>query len=687
MSEKTDNALKIRAAFEHSNPFLSAISHGDPWDNDVTDLETLNAETKTLIDKLLTARMQDMSTPLAGLFLGEAGSGKTHMLKRILSRALDEGNPAVLVNVRAFLNASGAKYDLFKEVVSCLKKQHRGGRTQLDMLMEKLNEVCLSMCKDTAGRIKTLRKEMPGVNIDLLKCFLCYSEHDDPIDKEDILLWLTGKTDEEDAKGLGLPQCVAGIDFDSTDSESCAARENYARGMLISLGQVLTLSRVPMIVCFDQLDGMNGNELINAWGDAASVLINDAKGMLPLAFLRSDKWIGGFSKVLTDAVKQRFEGNKCMLRGCYLEEARQLLENKIRKTFDYDSDNEIEEKLNWLWKHKGLGVKIKSGYSPRLVIEMANNIIMRGGVLPANDPPETQRKKDIFDTLQKHYDNCVTGMKSSFAGAQPDAGILLSVLEKWLSVSGEFSNAVRPAAVKKKDYISLNAERTVDGKIVKCAFSVMTPGSANAASAAIRQCAAFLDQNSGGCCWYITDERTHQGPARWKVFAQVRTDFAQKGGRTIILGGNARANWYALAELIGKVNNGDIEYLDASDVKHDVTAADTDEWIRECFGTGGTVEGFCLDEEIEPIGCDWEKIRDMIVDILHGEYMSRLAFNTIQNRIFNNGSVDIDSDKLRRIIDHYDDVFFSTDAVVGLVGVKGAQQAEAAGNAQLTIDF
>ena len=39
-----------------------------------------------------------------------------------------------------------------------------------------------------------------------------------------------------------------------------------------------------MLVCFDQLDGMDSPDLINAWGKVLSLLVNDVSGMLPLAF-------------------------------------------------------------------------------------------------------------------------------------------------------------------------------------------------------------------------------------------------------------------------------------------------------------------------------------------------------------------------------------------------------------------
>ncbi|MBQ7263563.1 MAG: ATP-binding protein, partial [Synergistaceae bacterium] len=353
-------------------PFLSAAS-ADPWKNKDPDLESLNGEASEKINGLILAKRRDPAMALAGLILGETGSGKTHMLMRILQRLRGNGQYATFASVRAFLDPESVMRALLKEVVISLEREHHAGLCQLDVVMEKLVDDFSS--PDVLhfkhgqplsdARFAALRKMMPGINRDLLRCLLLHYETDDVGDKELLRDWIAYGLDGEDAKRFGLSERDL-----SGDSTTKAAGEEDARTMLISLGEVFAHARVPMVVCFDQLDGMTSPGLINAWGNVIVSLIGDAPGFLPLAFLRADTWNERFMGILDNAVPPRFA--PIAMFGCTMDQARQLIRRRIEGSFGEGTD----EAHRWLMER--LEGRLKAGSSPRTVIQMAQRAIDQG---------------------------------------------------------------------------------------------------------------------------------------------------------------------------------------------------------------------------------------------------------------------------------------------------------------------
>ena len=90
---------------------------------------------------------------------------------------------------------------------------------------------------------------MPGIDRLFLKAILFYLSTSDETVKADILEWLREGLDDDDSLRIGLPS----RDVHSMDDEKC---ESMARKFLTSLGLILGYARVPMVVCFDQLDAM-----------------------------------------------------------------------------------------------------------------------------------------------------------------------------------------------------------------------------------------------------------------------------------------------------------------------------------------------------------------------------------------------------------------------------------------------
>ena len=570
-----------------NNPFASSASPL-PWDNPNPDVGQLNRKAAEDIEQLLRNKRRAPSTPLAGLVLGEAGSGKTHMLTRLL-RKVEGGQIAIFVTVRTFRDPERVMGHLLAETVVSLGSRHSEGRCQLDVLMDEFDSAYEEQCRERGlsvrkgvDRLNALRGQMPGIEKGLLRCLLLHAEASDPNVKMMLRDWIWAGLDEEDASQLGLPP----RDIDVMTS---AAREADAERMLLSLGQVLAYAKVPMMVCFDQLDGMDSKELINAWGRALSLLVNDLSGVLPLAFLRADTWNERFSVMLDDSVVQRLTPHKIVMENCTPEQAEQLIRGRIEGFFDEGAERIYQ------WCMTRLGGKIRGRYSPRMVIELAAHAIdeAQKGTSPVPESSERRREEPLNAIGAAYHEEC-DKVRANPNAYPPDAERLLLALKAWLDAQKEFD----VESIQDK-YIRLRGQGRSSGRTVECAFIVLTPAAYGAAGAGLRRGIKFLQQHQGALCCYITDGRTHKGPQNWRVVGQLLEEFCGLGGEVRILDEEARAKWYGLAALIDKLDNGDVTLWSGSDMRRAVRG-DLERYMKEGFSedllglgskTSGNTEG------------------------------------------------------------------------------------------------
>ena len=106
---------EILEKLRENNPFVSSASPL-PWDNKNPDLFQLSREASEEIEQLMRHKRREPSSPLAGLIIGEAGSGKTHMLTRLLRRLRESSVRAVFVAVKTFRDPESVIKHLLNEI-------------------------------------------------------------------------------------------------------------------------------------------------------------------------------------------------------------------------------------------------------------------------------------------------------------------------------------------------------------------------------------------------------------------------------------------------------------------------------------------------------------------------------------------------------------------------------------------
>lgn len=538
---------EILEKLRENNPFASSASPL-PWENKNPDLLQLSREASEEIEQLMRHKRREPSSPLAGLILGEAGSGKTHMLTRILRRLRESSLRAVFVAVKTFRDSESVTKHLLTEIFISLKRIHSNGRTQFDIVTGEFLDSYkerrrLEDYSDSEIEKLNLRseiaKDIPGLDRNFLKFLISYINADDASVKNDLLDWISDGLETDDSIRLGLPE----RDFSSM---SDAKREQESEKILIALGNVLAYAKISMIVCFDQMDAMRDRDLIIAWGNAVSLLMNDLYGILPLCFIRAEIWNDVFMPVLDDAVVQRLRNNMIIMKTCSLEQAKLLIKTKIEARFK-DNSGEIFDFLM-----KRMGNSLHDGYSPRAVIELANHaVISAGDRQPViNEPESTESKStenEIIATIKRAYDEEYKKILDEPVMWPPNAENLTLALKVWLKSFEGFE-------FQKSSSKSIKLMGKYKGR--DFAFIIFIGKIHSGAGAGLKRGTEFLEEHPGGFCCYISEKKIHK--PTWKQANAIMKIFKDSGGHVLMLDDESRIRWYAMTALINRVDNGDV---------------------------------------------------------------------------------------------------------------------------------
>ena len=568
-----------------SNPFFSGTAN-DPWENKAPDVVSLNQNAYEHICGLIRAKHQSPGESLTGLILGESGMGKTHLLKRLLDYTISNSMSTIFASVRPFLDPSRPMRHLLSEIVVSLTKvkspeglssDASSKISQFECLTRKIVQkysennasakwhglkhfVTKIMRSYSKNKLESkgitfqewdnhFQRSCPGVHGNLLKAVFDY--HDSS--KQGLTLnWLEGRVHEDHAAIMNF------LDRASMKDE---ALEAEAHDIIVSLGMLLKYCGMSMVVCFDQLDGIR-DQLIDAFGHAVQVLINEVNGMLPLAFIRMDTWAKRFNK-LDPAVAGRLTGNVIRLWGCTVDQAQELIKVRVEHRF---KDNEAEKIFKWLMER--LNGKLKENDSPREIIHLANRAITHAAELPqeAEKPEQTiDVNGNVIEVFNAEYLKARDEVAQDFGKWQPNAEHILSALKTYLENRPEYNT------------LQLNPDKTTsiggrwlgpDGEEIACAFIINTAEHHMAVQVCFKHGIKFLQQYPNGLCYYISDGRcVFRDKTRWKKVHKLKEVFDKLRGRTLFLDKYQAVLWYGLASLIFKLKAGDISLPDAEGLR------------------------------------------------------------------------------------------------------------------------
>ncbi len=581
----TDN--EIQQKLRDSNIFRTSVSPL-PFYNFESDVREINRTVSERIESLIRDKIKHTEQPTAGLILGGAGTGKTHMLSRILNHTRDISERTVFVNIREFKDPESAMQDMLSGFI--LSMSHRNSiddsvqkYSPFDMIIRKfferfsalhskaINRNTLSNSDDntnteSSGSSGIFRKfigtmfmkfaqvnplvllshDIPAIDRSFASCLLSYVKADlDPdgdFKKQRLIEWIRNGLSNDEAQLLGVPPR-------DLSTMTNFGRERDASNFLVSLGLTLKYSGVVAVVCFDQIDSMKGREIINAWGDALGFLVNNVFGVLPLVCVRGDTWNNLFKKYLDQAVQDRISANTMTLQGCSIDEAKAILKARIDNHFHEDESGEIYDGL--LYKVQR---RFTAGMPPRSVIQITNDVIW--GDWNHNSKPDTDPDPDpvrIVKAIKTRFDELCSHVKKNPEQFPPRELDILTALEYWLGSDSELSIAYsKNSNLSLFGYYKELREFAVITTMSKFAWEIMRH---------IDNGIKFMRENNNNvmtgrrCCFIGENQIIKSG---YKTTRKKLEDLEKAGGIYMLLGKLSRVPVYAMAELIREIKNSEL---------------------------------------------------------------------------------------------------------------------------------
>ncbi len=567
-----------------NNPFSNNAAAG-PWDNKYPDIISINSEAFRNIGLLLNQKQNNPREPVAALVLGESGSGKTHLLRRIRLSVQTEGSVS-FVNIRPVLDPDFPVRNLLKGIMVDIFRStdKKGGSSTICRLLNKIffdwanannkrvPKKISSVLKNTKSApdhkqitciLKKNRREVKSYllnkNRDLNKEFLEVLLQLGSLNKERILFdWLAGNTiDKRDCKKIGVVK---------RSDKTKGIIEEEAREIIISLGILMEIYHESAIICFDQLDTIKNPDLVDAFGSIIHTLVNETYSMMPVAFVRADSWNTFFFKKMDPAVFQRLEMNKFALSGCTRGEALEIIHSRISYFLGDNSENlytsfrnEIEE-------------SIKEGYSPRQIILLANRKLHD---LCSNDLIPIS----INDLLKNEFQAEFRELCRDFKNFPPDAGLLKYALSFLLKSRVYISDIVKTEKDRVNLYATLKLQK---GDSIYVGFIINTSNSHYSVRSCAERGIQFMNNETRRCI-YITDSRCTLKKPGWKVTNKRMEEFIKRGGSVWNLEDREVQRWYALALLILKTENGDLMVEGEDGILRMITRVEIDLFLESEF--------------------------------------------------------------------------------------------------------
>lgn len=541
------------------NPFTSAAT-ADPWERS-PDIGSINEDAYAGVMTLITRCAKDPGASLAGLVLGEAGCGKTHLLGRIFRASRTKGQRFVFVYVNPVISPDAPVQHLAKNLIRGLSRDEDPGHpgfTSLDRLVFLMVEEYLGQShNDYAVPLARMKKDPYGF---LAKNFLHFANRRavrdmaefyaaDPDVSEtavrvllqlpvmsrrrDVLRWCRGEWVEDEER-----------DFPGSGRSSYPAvpdPEAFSYEIVRTISALLHRHMGTVVICFDQLETIRSDvERIRAFGAMVEACTNQMHGVLPVAFIRAGLWDPTFRSAIDLATVQRMEHHTLYLYGfCSVAEACDLIRERVKGALKEDWEAPAE------WLVASLKDTLIDGYTPRQVITLANRALVQGHSGEGRGSPE--------ETLQRIFSRECKVVFESFDEWPPDADQILFALGVSLKNQTWVENFSRT-----KDSFSFLFDPGEGKPLVDCFCLVNVNEHHLAVGTCLLKGIEFVQLPGPRCCLYITDPRCVVTRDSWTSTREKLDLFRRMGGILVQPPPSEMSRWYALTSLLFRVSEGDI---------------------------------------------------------------------------------------------------------------------------------
>lgn len=378
MNPDTNN--EYRPILEEDPPsFLDRVN--TPWDQ-VPDFEDFNRHAYRRIVRALKELSRDGgertdSNSQSILVLGEAGTGKTHLLMRV-ARNLSDSNHILFI--RKPNNEEAVAQHIWSNIVSSLARtlpSATNARSQLDDLLAHVFSKVLiaefeqdirddidadpkrrwvtrlsedpyhlfgmlgegerrqeNMERIRRRTLRFLQTHHPDVDQTIARVLItyCFVAREDR--KRLLLTWLAGQdVDEGDSKNIGLPASWVTLDEDSSEVAISQQREDQALRAIRTIG-ILSTYYQPLILAFDQLEGLRDQQrLTDHWGDVVREIFTMTPNFLVITCIFPSLWETWFQPTLDQSVSERIAQQTVTLESFEPQHGFKMLATHLEPSF------------------------------------------------------------------------------------------------------------------------------------------------------------------------------------------------------------------------------------------------------------------------------------------------------------------------------------------------------------------
>ena len=365
-----DSVLQQRLRQIGINPFLSDRID-NPFEERASDVFEFNHSAYDLIREEVAQVRASLDKKCRGvLVLGEAGTGKTHLLSRLHQ---DLGKENHMLFVPRPSNPEGILSFVWNKILESLdkKKVKDSLLTQGEVLLREAFAIMLRKSVETeqrfSGRTITewetiISKISQGefliddlekvrnriidyyqnhhhsnqIHGHILRALFNYSLYSDKARRRTVFECLNNyEVDEEEAASVGLKPWRS-LSEDSSQTDILRGREQWALEAVRVVSELASYGR-PLILAFDQLEGLRSKEeLTREWGHGIQEIMTHCKNIVVVCCIFPSLWKNWFTKKdqycttpLEDAVVHRIAARTIELDTLSLEKAVQLINNRL----------------------------------------------------------------------------------------------------------------------------------------------------------------------------------------------------------------------------------------------------------------------------------------------------------------------------------------------------------------------
>jgi len=340
------------------NPFDSSRVDS-PFQNHPDFRNVYEAEYELLASVLTQIKSDPNHQSRGAVIIGEAGSGKTHLIMRIAQKLLATNR---LLFIRQPNNASAVLHHTYSRILESFAEKVPGKtHTQLELLIassfiniftksakfqttQKGKDILISLKNDSLNLYQRLGKEGAAKNLEswqfiernmiewwnsnysnagysttILQGIIRYCSYTDPIKKGLTYRWLAAQQLEPEASSsIGL-----------TNWQEDMSREEFALEAIAVFAKLSILDQ-PLIIVFDQLEGLGQphNALIlQSFGEAVKELLTHVPNSLIILNLFPERW-QQFQTNFDGSIVDRISQYQVRLNRPKADKLRQILQIK-----------------------------------------------------------------------------------------------------------------------------------------------------------------------------------------------------------------------------------------------------------------------------------------------------------------------------------------------------------------------